>query len=213
MRQPKIRLKSRKLVWGVGINDVPEPTRIIEVVNGKEVYGIDPVYKHWHSMLARVYSKDAIARRPLYGNCSVREDWHIFSNFKRWVEIQDPADGYVLDKDILIKGNKVYSPESCVFVPKALNGFLTLNNAKRNGTLLGVSWHKRDQHWRSRVMNPFTLQEERLGSFSTELEAHLAWKRRKHEIACMWADKQKDPRLSKALRTRFLPLNEVYIED
>ena len=203
----KLRKKNR-LLFGVGINDADYPVE--PRVGGKRVKC--PYYVAWKGMLERCYDHKYQDRYPTYKSCSVCPEWISFMNFRKWMMTQD-WQGKALDKDLLIEGNKVYSPESCVFVPKELNGFLTLNNAKRNGTLLGASWHKRDQHWRSRVMNPFTLQEERLGSFSTELEAHLAWKRRKHEIACMWADKQQDPRLSKALRTRFLPLNEVYIED
>jgi len=99
----------RGLTAGVGVNDAPY------VVRTKD--WTCPFYSVWVSMLNRAYKHPD---RPTYEGCSVCEKWHLFSNFKRWMEIQ-VWEGLHLDKDILIDGNKVYSPETCAFVPNYLN--------------------------------------------------------------------------------------------
>ena len=99
---------NRKPVFGVGINDVKEKTR-----------GTKP-YLVWKSMLARCYSDYTQSTNPAYIGCSVCDDWLTFSHFKAWFD-ENYKEGTQLDKDILKKGNKVYSPENCCFVPQEVN--------------------------------------------------------------------------------------------
>ena len=77
-------------------------------------------YATWTDMLERCYSDKAQARRPTYKGCSVAKEWHNFQNFSAWFN-DNYSDGLHLDKDILIKGNRVYSPEACMFVTRAQN--------------------------------------------------------------------------------------------
>lgn len=70
--------------------------------------------------------------------------------------------------------------------------------------MIGVSKNKRTGKYLSCVSNPFTGKGEMLGKFDTELEAHLAWKARKHELACQLAELETDPRIVKVLQTRYL---------
>lgn len=72
-------------------------------------------YKTWYDMLRRCYSERFHQRRPSYRGCSVCSEWHNFQNFADWYE-RNHVEGYELDKDIKIKGNKTYSPEACMFV-------------------------------------------------------------------------------------------------
>jgi hypothetical protein len=121
------------------------------------------------------------------------------SNFIKWVDSQPNRDwkNCQLDKDLLLKGNKIYSPETCVFIDRNINNFLIDRKNFRGKYLLGVSYH--NGRYRSRCNNPFTGSEMFIGNFDTEMEAHLAWKSQKHEFACMLADSQKDPRVVNAL--------------
>lgn len=77
-------------------------------------------YLVWRSMIYRCYSECSLKTHPSYSGCSVDDRWHDFSNFLQWFN-DNYIDGYELDKDIKVKGNKVYSPETCMFVSKKDN--------------------------------------------------------------------------------------------
>jgi hypothetical protein len=72
-------------------------------------------YKSWIGMLERCYSAKLHAKHPTYIGCSVCNDWHNFQVFAKWFD-DNYIDGYHLDKDIKIDGNKIYSPKTCLFV-------------------------------------------------------------------------------------------------
>lgn len=85
----------------------------------------------WNSVLQRCYSNSYQERHPAYKTCLVDPEWHNFQNFAKWY-YENYKQDYQLDKDILIKGNKIYSPENCCFVPREINMFfikLGENNA------------------------------------------------------------------------------------
>lgn len=79
-------------------------------------------YKKWHSMLERCYSDKwlSASKNRNYIGCSVCEEWHNFQNFAVWFYL-NYIESYELDKDKKVKGNKVYSPETCIFISKADN--------------------------------------------------------------------------------------------
>lgn len=190
--------KKNKLVHGVGINDadyVVQPT-----VNGRRT--CCPFYRVWRGMLERCYSEKYQARQPTYIGCSVCDEWLTFSNFKSWMEQQD-WEGKELDKDLLVEGNKVYSPESCAFVDNMTNNFITDNRATRGEWPIGICLHRYAGKFRAYCKNPFTKKQEFLGIFTCPNQAHLAWRNRKHELACQLADLQTDERAAKALRERY----------
>ena len=191
--------KKSKLVYGVGINDSETP--VYKYVNGKKV--ICPFYERWKGMLKRCYSEKYQEKQPTYIGCSVCEEWLTFSNFRDWMQSQD-WECKDLDKDLLIEGNKVYSPHNCIFVSHKINSFTTDRASSRGDCLIGVHWHNRDGKFQSRCNNPFTGKYEYLGDFTSELAAHKAWKRRKHELALMLAEEVEYPRLKKALITRYV---------
>ena len=122
--------------------------------------------------------------------------------FRAWMETQD-WEGKQLDKDILFQGNKEYSPSTCVFVDGIVNNFLLDSAAIRGDWPIGVCWNERDQKFQSNCCNPFTKKREHLGLFHCPNQAHLAWKKRKHELACQLADVQTDERVAEALRARY----------
>ena len=197
-----------RLVYGVGINDadyVTNKRETIGYVNGKQkqkrVWEC-PYYRAWENMLARCYSAKYQEKQPTYKGCSVSDDWLTFSNFKNWMEKQD-WEGKQLDKDILLEGNKVYSKESCVFVTRMVNMFTIDSGAARGEWLIGVYWNKGKNKFMSMCSNPFTKKREYLGLFTTELEAHEKWRKRKLELSHELAAIQTDIRVAKALINRY----------
>jgi len=121
------------LVCGIGINDRSCPAK----VNGKHT----KEYKVWRSMLNRVYGKAYLQNTPSYLGCSVSDTFLYYHLFYNWCQIQIGfnAIGYDLDKDLLIKGNKLYSEDTCVFLPNTVNLLLTNCKAARGMLPIGVT--------------------------------------------------------------------------
>lgn len=192
-------MKRTRLIQGVGINDADYP--VCRKENGKQVWRC-PYYETWTGMLKRGYSDKLKNKYPTYQDVTVCEEWHSFMRFRAWMESQD-WEGKHLDKDILLQGNKMYSPTTCVFVDGSVNLFLTDRAAARGEWPIGVYWHEQKQKFRSQCNNPFTKKREHLGYFHCPSQAHQAWKKRKHELAYQLAEIQTDQRVAEALRTRY----------
>lgn len=198
----------KKLVAGVGINDADYVVQIKDVIicaEGKrkqKLVWICPFYMVWKSMLLRCYSEKEKADHPTYTESLAAPEWHRFSTFKGWMEKQD-WKGNQLDKDLLLPGNKLYSPETCVFVSKLVNSFLTDSKASRGKYMIGATWHKATSKFQGSCNNPFTKRQEHLGLFNSELEAHEAWLNRKLELAYELSSLQTDERVIKALIDRY----------
>lgn len=158
-------------------------------------------------MLSRCYSERYLSKHQSYIGSSVCDEWLKFSNFKKWMQSQDWR-GKQLDKDFLSDGQRVYSPDTCIFISGALNKFLTDNAASRGPMMLGVVWVDKRGRYHSQCRNPFTRRKEFLGAFIDEISAHRAWLSKKHQHACRYADMQEDPRVAQALRARYLPRKE-----
>ena len=75
------------------------------------------IYTLWRNMLKRCLSDEYKLRNPSYAECAVCNSWLDFSTFKKWVLTQD-YENKSLDKDLLIRGNKIYSPDTCIFISK-----------------------------------------------------------------------------------------------
>jgi hypothetical protein len=186
-------MAASKLIFGVGINDAT-----YKVKGG----GVTcPYYRKWSSMLERCYSERELREYPQYRGCLVETNWHYFSNFKSWMESQD-WEGKHLDKDLLGDG-KLYSPETCCFLKAGTNMFLTNRKNGRGAYLLGVHLHKGSGKFRAVCNNPSTKKQEHLGLFIGEMEAHLAWKAKKHEHSCKLAEAEADSRVVVALLTKY----------
>ena len=200
-------MKTRKLVCGVGVND--SDYVVVEwettVVNGKqkrERVWICPFYQVWTNMINRCYSINSQERNKTYTGCTVSEEWLTFSDFKAWMMTQD-FERKQLDKDLLIEGNKIYSPGTCVFVSGMVNSFTIDRGASRGDCLIGVSWYKPTEKFISSCRNPFTKKSEHLGYFECEQEAHETWLKRKLELAHELAAIQEDSRVAEALIDRY----------
>lgn len=135
-------------------------------------------YNAWRSMLVRALGSSYKKKYPTYSNCSVCDEWLTLSNFKKWFE--DPENGYQegyhLDKDILVKGNKVYSPETCCFVPPIIN-LIFARKVKNSNLPIGVT--RKDRGYTTAL----TAYGERiyLGYYSTLEEAFQVYKAAKEQ--------------------------------
>lgn len=198
---------SKRLTHGVGVNDMEEPTHYKlfpeeRHPSGGFKYIRNPFYSKWESMLSRCYSRKYQENFPTYKGCSVCREWLSLSNFKSWMEGQD-WEGMELDKDLLVEGNKIYSPETCVFIHEKVNYFIYSKG--KGGCLVGSK--PKNNGYQSDCSNPFTSVGEGryIGVYNTEIEAHFAWKERKYKYACELANSEyvTDPRVATILRERY----------
>ena len=145
-------------------------------------------YKTWYNMFLRCYSKKIQEKQPTYTVCSIDERWHNFQNFAEWYE-ENYKEGFQLDKDILIKGNKIYSPETCCFVPQKINILFIKNNINRGKYPIGVV--KEGNRYIACLKLGHGIQKY-LGTFDTIEEAFNAYKIAKEayikEVANKWKD-------------------------
>ena len=161
--------RPRKLLWGVGLNDANYMVRY-RGVGGKSL--VCPFYRKWKDMLKRCYSDRCHARYPTYKGCFVHKNWHTFSVFRKWMEQRD-WEGKQLDKDLLIKGNKEYSPSSCIFVSQKINTLLLSCSSARGDLPQGVTWDKTKNKYSSRIRLNGVNQS--LGRFSSQEEAERVY--------------------------------------
>ena len=173
-------------VYGVGIIGAKYPSRVNGVLT-KE-------YELWTHMLQRCYSDTYKKKRPTYEGCGASDNFKSYEYFYEWCnnQIGFGSEGWHLDKDLLVKGNKIYSESTCVFIPAEINLVLTKSNKTRGEHLIGVNWDKTNKAFKARV-NKSKGKQEHLGYFNTELEAFNAYKEAKEsfikEQANEWKDK------------------------
>lgn len=193
-------------VRGIGINDAEYPVSTsVCVTNDKgevvrKCVTLCPFYERWSNMLTRCYSKSHLSKYPTYLGCSVCEQWLTFSNFKKWMEKQN-WEGKHLDKDLLFPGNKLYSPDTCVFVNPDVNYFILVG--KENGLPTGVSVHKRSGKYRAQCNDPISRKRVDLGLYESQDSAHNAWLSCKRSFANELALLQDDDRVRAALINRY----------
>ena len=147
-------------------------------------------YSIWKDMVERCYSTKQREKQPTYYNVTICNEWHNFQNFAKWFEENynpETMQGWHLDKDILIKGNKIYSPETCSFVPNEINILFCKANNIRGIYPIGVSSDRQGifaQICLGRGTRKF------LGYFKTPEEAFEAYKTAKEhhikKVADLW---------------------------
>jgi hypothetical protein len=164
-------LRGKRLIWGIGINDVDAPTWM---GNGKRVR--DPYYGLWKRILERCYSPQYKKRYPAYIGVTMHSDWHRFSKFKEWVDNQPQKDwrDLYLDKDLRVKDNRVYGPDTCCFLTHQENSIF-----KPSIVPLGCASYKKDvvrkSPWQSVSEIGYASKRfsKSLGCYTTKEEAEV----------------------------------------
>ena len=171
-------------VFDVGIVGTNYPA----TVNGR----ITKEYNRWHSMLERCYSDTFKKKYLTYEGCEASENFKSYEYFYEWCnkQIGFNNEGWHLDKDLLVKGNKVYSEDSCVFLPQEINKILTKRTTSRGEYLIGIYWSKTHKAFKAQV-GKNKGGREYLGCFKTEIEAFNAYKQAKESFIKEQANKWK----------------------
>ena len=191
-------------VHGVGVLGIKYPSRV-NGVRTKE-------YALWYNMLERCYNDTYKKKNSTYEYCKCSENFKSYEYFYEWChkQIGFGVYGFELDKDLLNKGNKVYSEATCVFLPSEINLVLIKCDKIRGKHLIGVHYHKRDKAFMAKVSKN-KEGSEYLGSYKTEIEAFNAYKQAKEafikEQAEKWKDKI-DERAYKALMNFEVNIND-----
>lgn len=190
-----------RLVRGVGINDRKYPMSL---------HGIDTrEYALWNNMLKRCYSTISQIDRPTYVGCSVSENFKAFSYFHEWCNTQVgfKDTNYQLDKDLLLKNNKQYSEETCVFIPQELNALILKNKSIRGNLPIGVCKHGVKFQTGCKIngvrkyIGLFDTPELAFSAYKTFKEAHIK------ELAEKYKDTI-DPRAYRALINYEVDIND-----
>ena len=130
-------------------------------------------------MITRCYCKKYLDKKPTYKGCTVCDEWLIFSNFKAWMEKQDWI-GKELDKDLLVDGNKVYSPKTCLMVTREVNLLISDNLAVKGLYPTGVHLKKQNNKFQARCCVNGTRKS--LGYYDTPEEAGIVYNKFKSKL-------------------------------
>lgn len=157
-------------------------------------------YKYWYCMMGRCYNDKLMKKQPTYEDKYVCEEWHNYQTFAKWFDenYYECNDGFVmdLDKDIINKGNKVYSPDNCVFVSHRINNLFTKSNSKRGELPIGVSFYNKLNKYRASCSVYSKIDEKNktkhLGYFDTPEEAFYKYKEFKENYIKEVAEEYKD---------------------
>ena len=147
--------------------------------NGK----VHKYYKIWHNMLTRCYDPKFHEKRPTYDGCKVEDYLLNFQHMCEWLEnnyYEIPGEQMCLDKDILCKGNKIYSRETCIFVPKRINNLFVKSDNRRGDDPIGVS-DLPSGNYQVNCSNGYGKYIY-LGTYSTKEEAFRVYKEYKEKI-------------------------------
>ena len=183
VRKGTVKDRYAPTVYGIGVVGEKYPIKL----GGK----VTKEYSTWRNMLARC-SNLQYKNFKTYKDCEVSENFKSYEYFYEWChkQVGFANEGWHLDKDLLIKGNKVYGENTCVFIPSEINSLLTKSTAKRGGYLIGVCWHTTNKAFMAQV-NKGKGKQDWLGYFNTELEAFNAYKVAKESFVKEQANKWK----------------------
>ena len=140
-------------------------------------------FKIWHHMLQRCYDPKYQKEEPTYKGCKVEDYLLNFQNMGEWIEsnyYEISGETMCLDKDILYKGNKVYSRETCIFVPKRINSLFTKRDNARGDSPIGV-YPVSSGNYQVHCNNGYGKLDY-LGTYLTKEEAFQVYKQYKEKL-------------------------------
>lgn len=150
-------------------------------------------YSYWDGIMRRCYSPRIHKLQKSYSDCLVDEAWHNYQTYCEWHSRNYKPEymkGWCLDKDILVKNNRKYSPETCCFVPNEINILFTNGYVKRGKYPKGVSYKPRIRKYIAQYQNDGVVTH--IGVYETPEEAFEAYKEVKEEYIKLKADKWKN---------------------
>ena len=164
-------------VHGVGCVDV-----LFKISNdGKHFWQ----YQLWSNMLGRCFNESFKETNPAYKDVTCCDEWLSFANFIEWsnkeVGYSGKQDGMQLDKDILQKGNLIYAPEKCCFVPRVVNLLLNDRARRRGRWPLGVYFDNNNRkfvsmvkcHGKTKLVGYFDNPEDASQAYKVAKEAQI----------------------------------------
>ena len=169
--------------FGLGYTDGEDTGRVI---NGK--WEDDYEYAIWSGLFVRCYSEKKLKKHSAYRNVEVAEEWYNYKNFKKWHKenyYEVEGEKMHLEKDILANENKIYSPDTCIYVPERIN-YLFIKVKNKNNLPTGVSLYGENGKYKS------TYRKKILGIFDSVEEASRACKQAKEQYIKQVADEYKD---------------------
>lgn len=173
---------------GVGMIGAKYPTTIGKSKHNKE-------YSTWFSMLTRCFNERYKNIQQTYKEVTCCNEWLLYENFYEWLHSQENFDKWfdgerwAIDKDILIKGNKIYSPRTCCLVPLRVNTLFVKNDINRGEYPIGVSYYE----WGNVYSSSFQDGNHRKTSyFKTKEEAFSNYKIEKEKLIKQIAQEEYD---------------------
>lgn len=177
------------IVYGVGASGNKYPTSH----DGKRT----KEHNSWNGMLTRCFDQKTKEKYPTYKDVICCEEWLLYENFYEWLHEQENFDKWLngnrwaIDKDILIKNNKIYSPDTCCLVPMNVNCLFT-KNGNNHLHILPIGIDKVGNEFLARCCNPIINKRERLGLYKTIEEAFFAYKSYKENLIKQVAEMEFD---------------------
>lgn len=165
-------------IYGIGI--VGE--KYLSYINNKQT----KEYLAWKNILSRCYDSKVKEKLPTYKNAICCKEWLYYPNFHEWLYSQENfnkwknGSKWAVDKDILHKGNKVYSPENCCLVPENVNNMFVKRDNDRGDLPIGVC--KVEDYFVVQCHNPFTNKQEFLGCRNNIDDAFHLYKTHKENL-------------------------------
>jgi hypothetical protein len=185
------RPELRSLIYGVGENDVmiPEFTKT-------------RTWRTWAGIIRRTDCRDLkwLKSHKSYEGCTLDLRWYKLSAFKEWIEQWEDYQNKEVDKDILIPGNKIYGPDTCLMVTPIVNKWFMPNPNSSSDLPRGVSKANKDckKPYFSQIKTIFG-KKENLGYFWTIEEASASYEKARKEQIQILIETETDPRVIKAM--------------
>lgn len=161
-------------ICNIGINDYQGKVYI----NKRHIKS----YGAWRNIIYRCYNNNNLKARPTYKDVKVCDEWLYFSNFKKWFDenyrfdLEEQGIKLELDKDLLSDNNKIYSPDTCIFLPSQINSFISDRTSNNKSGFVGVSWKKDYKKWAATIKIFGTNKYKHLGYFKDKQEAFETYK-------------------------------------
>lgn len=140
-------------------------------------------YRKWSGMISRCYNELNKSYKS-YSDCTIDDEWFNYQNFASWFYDQDAPNDFELDKDTLIDGNRVYSPETCLLISKSDNikaKVASNDNNKHGYAGVYMTTYKDAKYFAAKI----TINGKRVnisGGFRTAKDAHEALQLRKAQL-------------------------------